>query len=131
MIFADFCVGNNTFSRLTPVYMIVLMVVANILPHLTNGQFELLNIFTDASSACSSSWWHNLLFINNFYNDVGHVSFISYRIGCLKVVTLFQWNNVNALQLQNTQLIALRSYQYTVRDCEILASVLLTLINEL
>ena len=54
----------NRYWRLTPTYMIVLMMYTNLLPYWAVGPFaydSLKNL-----DSCATEWWKNMLYINNF-----------------------------------------------------------------
>ena len=57
-----------TPPRLTPVYMLVLMVYANLWHYMGAGPW-MLDVDVDADS-CKDVWWKNMLYINNFW-DLG------------------------------------------------------------
>ena len=63
----------NRYWRLTPTYMIVLMIYTNLTHYWIKGPFA-LDYLNDVDS-CSETWWHNLLYINNFTGGLVTVSF--------------------------------------------------------
>ena len=48
--------------RLTPLYMVAIMVWTCITPFLAKGPFDLPS---PDQTNCRTYWWHNLLYINN------------------------------------------------------------------
>ncbi|XP_008552670.1 nose resistant to fluoxetine protein 6 [Microplitis demolitor] len=57
------------YLRLTPSYLLLIMFVALILPHLGSGPYWSSKIGLESES-CSNNWWTNILYINNYvYTD--------------------------------------------------------------
>ncbi|XP_063424815.1 nose resistant to fluoxetine protein 6-like [Mytilus trossulus] len=57
----------HRFWRLTPPYMLVLMVFTGLYPYLGSGPF-----WSDSRKSpdnCHTNWWYNLLYINNFNKE--------------------------------------------------------------
>ena len=54
----------NRYWRLTPTYMIALMIYTNLTHYWMTGPFT-PDYMTDIDS-CATEWWKNLLYINNF-----------------------------------------------------------------
>ncbi|KAF0291507.1 Nose resistant to fluoxetine protein 6 [Amphibalanus amphitrite] len=56
--------------RLTPLYAAVIWFTATLLRHIGSGTFTTVNFAAFGITGCQESWWHNLLYINNFFpND--------------------------------------------------------------
>ena len=63
------------FTRLTPVYMLIVMIVAGLYPYFGEGPFFSLN---QESETCRNYWWRNMLYLNNmFLRENNSVSTIS------------------------------------------------------
>ena len=58
------------FFRLVPLYGVVLMFYATILPHMGSGPIWYKMI--EETGRCRQNWWTNLLFINNFHPTAFH-----------------------------------------------------------
>ncbi|XP_067686795.1 nose resistant to fluoxetine protein 6-like [Haliotis asinina] len=58
----------HRYWRLTPVYMIVIMVYTGFMRHLVDGPMSNAVRLNDAEN-CHSNWWTNLLYINNIYKN--------------------------------------------------------------
>ncbi|EDV25543.1 uncharacterized protein TRIADDRAFT_55740 [Trichoplax adhaerens] len=54
----------HRFLRIVPTYMFVILIWTNVMPHLSSGPLWYVN---QQGNACTSYWWTNLLFINNFW----------------------------------------------------------------
>ena len=60
----------HRFLRLTPLYAVVVWFTATLLRHIGSGMFTKVNFAMFGVTGCRTSWWHNLLYINNFFpND--------------------------------------------------------------
>ncbi|ESP03047.1 hypothetical protein LOTGIDRAFT_157007 [Lottia gigantea] len=58
----------HRFWRLTPLYMIVIMIYTNLTKYFIEGPMEnRLKALLITEESCKSSWWTNLLYINNLY----------------------------------------------------------------
>lgn len=57
----------HRFWRLTPPYMIILMISANLSRYFGDGPFFPKDGFE--YNMCKDKWWTNLLYINNFFFD--------------------------------------------------------------
>lgn len=53
--------------RLTPPYMLVVMISATLSKYWGNGPFWNQGGMEYATDDCRGIWWHNLFYINNFY----------------------------------------------------------------
>ena len=76
-------------NRLTPVYMLVILMWTTLAPHFVTGptSYTLYTDFpgysTSSKTVCQQYWWTNLLYINNLYpvhlgEEVGIIHFIHY-----------------------------------------------------
>ena len=63
---------NVLFCRLTPVYAIVIMVLATFTYHWISGPFATETL--SEVERCKNNWWANLLYIQNFYKPEEMVS---------------------------------------------------------
>ena len=69
LVFSRCC---SFYFRLTPVYMLVLMVFTTLMKYWLSGpMWPTENVPFDN---CKESWWTNLLYINNFVNTENSVS---------------------------------------------------------
>ncbi len=57
----------SAFKRLTPPYMLCLMISAALTPYLGDGPFYPPGGFE--INRCKDTWWTNLLYINNIVDD--------------------------------------------------------------
>ncbi|XP_033761556.1 uncharacterized protein LOC117343323 [Pecten maximus] len=58
-----FCYFFHRILRLTPVYMLVLLIYATLTIHMANG--PLMPVELESMQYCKDNWWTNLLYINN------------------------------------------------------------------
>jgi peptidoglycan/LPS O-acetylase OafA/YrhL len=54
----------HRFWRLTPPYMLVIMISSNLTKYLGDGPSYLKDGF---DPTCKTEWWKNILYINNFW----------------------------------------------------------------
>ncbi|ESP03045.1 hypothetical protein LOTGIDRAFT_230482 [Lottia gigantea] len=59
----------HRFWRLTPLYMIVIMIYTNIAKYFNEGPLEVPALEEMARDSCRKYWWTNLLYINNLYKS--------------------------------------------------------------
>ncbi|XP_034938093.1 nose resistant to fluoxetine protein 6-like [Chelonus insularis] len=79
------------YFRLTPSYLILIMFITLILPHLGSGPYWNYKIGFE-SEACASSWWANILYINNYVNTDKLCMFQSWYLSVdyhLYIIALF------------------------------------------
>ena len=62
------CTFNN---RLTPVYAIILGFIATLMVYIGSGPNW--GFTYNTAEACRNEWWHNFLYINNFFDPPGTV----------------------------------------------------------
>ncbi|XP_046665194.1 nose resistant to fluoxetine protein 6-like [Homalodisca vitripennis] len=67
--------------RITPIYMLMVVCYAAVLPHLGSGPVWKLKAGLEAER-CSNNWWTNLLYINNYINADQMCMFQSWYISC-------------------------------------------------
>ncbi|XP_021358198.1 nose resistant to fluoxetine protein 6-like [Mizuhopecten yessoensis] len=77
--------------RLTPAYAFCLMIFATLSKHFISGPYTAVYDaeMADQYDTCSSSWWSNLLYINNFYPDSGSLG---------KICMAWTWYLANDMQ---------------------------------
>jgi len=60
-------IHNFYFSRLTPLYLIIILFMATLAGRLGSGPNW--NYVQYASEDCRSNWWYHLLYVNNWFPD--------------------------------------------------------------
>ncbi len=58
------------YSRLTPVYMLVIMFYCTLWRHIPHGPRQSEAYYMSDMTACHQDWWTNLLYINNFHEYI-------------------------------------------------------------
>ncbi|ESP02880.1 hypothetical protein LOTGIDRAFT_230381 [Lottia gigantea] len=76
----------HRYFRLTPLYMIVLMIYTNIAPYFTEGVLS-SPLTQSRPENCRKFWWTNLLYINNLYHS-----------GRQEMCMLWSWYLANDMQ---------------------------------
>jgi len=59
------CIIHFTLFRMVPVFGVLILVIVYFLPHMGNGPYWKDRIIREVDH-CSSSWWTNMLAVNNF-----------------------------------------------------------------
>ena len=77
--FARFANSDSFSYRLTPVYMLVLLVYTTLVKYLGSGPMWTQEAL--ALDNCAKSWWTNLLYINNFVK-------VEESVGCSHISVL-------------------------------------------
>ena len=60
---------SSSFLRLTPVYVIMMLIYIYLVPHIVDGPFTLLvgqDVGENPIDFCKRYWWTNVLYVNNF-----------------------------------------------------------------
>ena len=57
----------HRFLRITPVYMIAVMITATLPSYFSSGPNKLKNGWPESIDTCNKNWWYNLLYVNNIF----------------------------------------------------------------